>query len=99
MFEGEEAKRVFNDAQRLLNRLIDSKGLQARGIVGFWRAQSHGDDILVYTDGVTPTLSNHAATFHGLRQQVTLDSVLGYTKVCDSKMQGKWYWGEIHLRL
>lgn len=69
---GEEARRVFDDALRLLNRLIDSKGLQARGIVGFWRAQSHRDDILVYTDDVTPTLSNHTATFFGLRQQVTL---------------------------
>lgn len=71
---GEEAKRVYDDAQALLNRLINSKGLQARGIVGFWRAQSHGDDILVYTDDVTPTLSNHTATFHGIRQQVTLHS-------------------------
>lgn len=71
---GEHARRVFDEAQRLLNRLIDSKGLQGRGIVGFWRAQSHGDDILVYTDDATPTLSNHTATFYGLRQQVTLRS-------------------------
>ncbi|KAF5909085.1 methionine synthase, partial [Clarias magur] len=79
---GEEARRVFDDAQSLLNRLIDSKGLQASGIVGFWRAQSHGDDILVYTDDVTPTLSNHTATFHGLRQQAEKDSASSEPYLC-----------------
>ncbi|GAA6076193.1 methionine synthase, partial [Tachysurus ichikawai] len=79
---GEEARRVFDDALRLLNRLIDSKGLQARGIVGFWRAQSHRDDILVYTDDVTPTLSNHTATFFGLRQQAEKDSASSEPYLC-----------------
>lgn len=86
---GEEAKRVYDDAQALLNRLINSKGLQARGIVGFWRAQSHGDDILVYANDVTPTLSNRTATFHGLRQQVTLHS-----GACEMKKKN---WEKIHL--
>ncbi|XP_026988596.2 methionine synthase [Tachysurus fulvidraco] len=79
---GEEARRVFDDALRLLNRLIDSKGLQARGIVGFWRAHSHRDDILVYTDDVTPTLSNHTATFFGLRQQAEKDSASSEPYLC-----------------
>ncbi|MCJ8738770.1 hypothetical protein PDJAM_G00039620 [Pangasius djambal] len=79
---GEEARRVFDDALRLLNRLIDSKGLQASGIVGFWRAQSHGDDILVYTDDVTPTLSNHTATLYGLRQQAEKDSASSEPYLC-----------------
>ncbi|XP_053541078.1 methionine synthase isoform X2 [Ictalurus punctatus] len=79
---GEHARRVFDEAQRLLNRLIDSKGLQGRGIVGFWRAQSHGDDILVYTDDATPTLSNHTATFYGLRQQAEKDSACSDPYFC-----------------
>ncbi|TSL04190.1 Methionine synthase [Bagarius yarrelli] len=79
---GEEARRVFDDALRLLNRLIDSKGLQARGISGFWRAQSHGDDILVYAEDVTPTSSNHSATFHGLRQQAEKDSASSEPYLC-----------------
>uniref|UniRef100_A0A8C7HSS8 Methionine synthase n=1 Tax=Oncorhynchus kisutch TaxID=8019 RepID=A0A8C7HSS8_ONCKI len=71
---GEEARRVFDDAQRLLNRLIDNKGLWGRGLVGFWPAQSVGDDIQVYEHDVTPRSSTPLATFYGLRQQVKKDS-------------------------
>ncbi|XP_056155582.1 methionine synthase isoform X2 [Lampris incognitus] len=68
---GTEARRVFDDAHRLLNRLIDSQGLQGRGLVGFWPAQSVGDDIHVYADGFTPQSNTQPiAKFHGLRQQV-----------------------------
>lgn len=67
---GDEARRVYDNAVSLLNRLIDTKGLWATGIVGFWRAQSQGDDILVYDSDVKPSASNHIASFYGLRQQV-----------------------------
>ncbi|KAI4903608.1 hypothetical protein NFI96_030500 [Prochilodus magdalenae] len=79
---GEEAKRVYDDAQMLLNKLIDSKGLQARGLVGFWPAQSHGDDILVFADDTTPTSSNPIATFYGLRQQGEKDSASSDPYLC-----------------
>lgn len=65
---GEEARRVYDDALKLLNRLIDSGGLQGRGLVGFWPAQSSGDDIHLYSDDVTHSV----ATFYGLRQQVSV---------------------------
>lgn len=71
---GEEARRVFDDAQRLLNRLIDNKGLWGRGLVGFWPAQSVGDDIQVYEHDVTPRSATPLATFYGLRQQAEKDS-------------------------
>ncbi|XP_071250823.1 methionine synthase isoform X1 [Salvelinus alpinus] len=71
---GEEARRVFDDAQRLLNRLIDNKGLCGRGLVGFWPAQSVGDDIQVYDHDVTPRSATPLATFYGLRQQAEKDS-------------------------
>ncbi|KAF7648951.1 hypothetical protein LDENG_00149660 [Lucifuga dentata] len=68
---GAEAQRVFDDAQRLLNRMIDSGGLKGRGLVGFWRAQSDGDDINIYEDDVMPHRDvKPIAVFHGLRQQV-----------------------------
>ncbi|KAK6328061.1 hypothetical protein J4Q44_G00000390 [Coregonus suidteri] len=71
---GDEARRVFDDAQRLLNRLIDNKGLWGRGLVGFWPAQSVGDDIQVYEHDVTPRSATPLATFYGLRQQAEKDS-------------------------
>lgn len=68
---GLEARRVFDDAQKLLHKMIDNCSLKGRGLVGFWRAQSDGDDINVYKDDVTVHRDTKPiATFHGLRQQV-----------------------------
>ncbi|CAJ1080476.1 methionine synthase isoform X1 [Xyrichtys novacula] len=68
---GQEARQVFDDAQRLLHQMIDSGSLRGRGLVGFWCAQSDGDDIHVYRDDVTVNRDTKPiATFHGLRQQV-----------------------------
>ncbi|XP_076856692.1 methionine synthase [Brachyhypopomus gauderio] len=79
---GAEARRVYDDAQRLLNSVIDSKSLQARGLVGFWPAQSQGDDILIYADDVTPAVSNPIAAFYGLRQQAEKDSASSEPYLC-----------------
>ncbi|KAK1793841.1 hypothetical protein P4O66_001567 [Electrophorus voltai] len=79
---GVEAKRVYDDAQVLLNRMIDTGGLQARGLLGFWPAQSQGDDILIYAEDVTPTSSNPIATFYGLRQQAEKDSTSPEPYLC-----------------
>lgn len=69
---GLEAKRVFDDGQRLLNKIIDNGKLKGKGLVGFWPAQSEGDDINVYAVDVTaPRQTQPIAKFHGLRQQVS----------------------------
>ncbi|MFN8610090.1 MAG: methionine synthase [Vulcanimicrobiota bacterium] len=44
---GGEAKKLFDDAQTLLNRIVAEKRLKARAVYGFFRAQAEGDDILV----------------------------------------------------
>ncbi|XP_023686661.2 methionine synthase [Paramormyrops kingsleyae] len=79
---GEEARKVFDDAQKLLNELIDSQSLQARGLVGFWPAQSVGDDIHVYAQDTVPRSMQPAAKFHGLRQQAEKDSASTDPYVC-----------------
>uniref|UniRef100_A0A8B9TMH4 Methionine synthase n=1 Tax=Anas platyrhynchos TaxID=8839 RepID=A0A8B9TMH4_ANAPL len=71
---GEEAKRVYNDAQNLLKMLINQKKLQARGVVGFWPAQSVKDDIYLYAVEEAVGSSEPIAKFHGLRQQAEKDS-------------------------
>jgi 5-methyltetrahydrofolate--homocysteine methyltransferase len=60
---GEQAARLFEDAQGLLQRLVNEKLLQARGVYGFFPAHSAGDDVEVRA-GAVP------ATFHFLRQQM-----------------------------
>ncbi|XP_009706240.1 PREDICTED: methionine synthase-like, partial [Cariama cristata] len=71
---GEEAKRVFNDAQNLLKTLINQKKLQARGVVGFWPARSVQDDIHLYAVEEAVGSSEPIAKFYGLRQQAEKDS-------------------------
>ncbi|MEX2188912.1 MAG: methionine synthase [Pirellulales bacterium] len=63
---GEAARKLFEDAQTLLDRIIRERRVTARGVYGFWPAASDGDDIIVYTDESRTT---EAARFHTLRQQ------------------------------
>ncbi|XP_036936285.1 methionine synthase [Acanthopagrus latus] len=82
---GLEAQRVFDDAQLLLNQMIDSGSLKGRGLVGFWRAQSDADDINVYKDDVMVDRDTKPlATFYGLRQQMEKDSSSSEPYLCVS---------------
>ena len=47
---GEEARKLFADAQNMLGRIVREKWLTARGVWGFWPANSDGDDIVLYRD-------------------------------------------------
>ncbi len=49
---GESARRVFEDAQAMLGRIVGERLLRARGVVGFWPANAVGDDIELYAEGV-----------------------------------------------
>ena len=71
---GAEAKRVFRDAENLLNRIINNDALTAHGIVGFYPANSKGDDIIIYSPNGEST--EPIATLHGLRQQVVIAVVI-----------------------
>lgn len=63
---GEEATKLFADAQEMLGRLIAEKQLSARAIYGFWPANSDGDSVIVYTDD---SRKKELSRFHMLRQQ------------------------------
>ena len=63
---GEEAKRLFSDAQSLLREMMERKVLKARAVIGFFPANSVGDDIELYGDDKRNEV---VATFHFLRQQ------------------------------
>uniref|UniRef100_A0A3Q3BEV6 Methionine synthase n=1 Tax=Kryptolebias marmoratus TaxID=37003 RepID=A0A3Q3BEV6_KRYMA len=82
---GVEARRVFDDAQLMLSRVTDSSSLTGRGIVGFWRAQSDGDDINIYEDDVPVGKDmKPIAVFHGLRQQAEKDGSSSEPYLCVS---------------
>ena len=67
---GEAARHLFDDAQAMLKQLIAEKWLTANAVVGFWPANSIGDDIELYTDD---TRKKRLATLHTLRQQMARD--------------------------
>jgi 5-methyltetrahydrofolate--homocysteine methyltransferase len=47
ILERPAARELFDDAQRLLDRIVAEKLLTARGVFGFWPARSAGDDVLL----------------------------------------------------
>jgi 5-methyltetrahydrofolate--homocysteine methyltransferase len=63
---GDQARQIFSEAQALLDRIIQEKLLTARGVYGFFPANTVGDDIEVYTDESRSTVLDR---FHFLRQQ------------------------------
>ena len=64
---GTEATKLFNDAKAMLNKIIEEKWLKANGVVGFYPANTIGDDdIEVYTD---ENRNGEKTILHTLRQQ------------------------------
>jgi 5-methyltetrahydrofolate--homocysteine methyltransferase len=47
ILEQPAAREVFDDAQKLLDEIIDDGLLQARGVYGLWPAHADGDDIVI----------------------------------------------------
>jgi methylmalonyl-CoA mutase cobalamin-binding subunit len=64
---GEEARKLFADAQALLQRVIAEKLLTPRAVYGFFPANRVGDDVEIYTDD---TRTQVRATLYFLRQQM-----------------------------
>ncbi|HTF82311.1 MAG TPA: vitamin B12 dependent-methionine synthase activation domain-containing protein, partial [Cytophagales bacterium] len=69
---GEEAKKLFAEAQTLLARILDEKLLQCHAVVGFWPANTatNTDDVLLFQyDGQEENRNTTIGTFVNLRQQ------------------------------
>ena len=64
---GLEARKLYDDARRLLEDIVRHRRFRARGVFGFWAANRIGEDIQLYADtGATSPL----VVFHGVRQQM-----------------------------
>ena len=68
---GAAATELYQHAQEMLGRIVESRQLKARGSYGFWPANSDGDDIILYTD---ETRTAEVTRFSMLRQQESLPS-------------------------
>jgi len=77
---GSAARELFEHAQALLERIQTEGRLRARGVYGFWPANSDGDDIVVWKDAER---TQEAARFPMLRQQVEQPSKKGQRSLAD----------------
>jgi 5-methyltetrahydrofolate--homocysteine methyltransferase len=66
---GSEAKKLFDDANKMLDEVISKKLLTAKAVIGFWEANSVNDDVVVRSRETNVSSSGVENTFHFLRQQ------------------------------
>jgi 5-methyltetrahydrofolate--homocysteine methyltransferase len=67
---GAEARKLFADARALLDRIVKEKWLTANAVVGFFPANTVGDDIALFADD---TRKIEQARLFTLRQQIARD--------------------------
>ncbi len=63
---GSEAKKLFDEANKLLDEIISNKWLSANAVIGLYPANAAGDDIELY---VNDKRKDNLAVLHTLRQQ------------------------------
>jgi 5-methyltetrahydrofolate--homocysteine methyltransferase len=63
---GEAARKLYDDAQAMLDRIVAEKWLTANAVYGFFPANADGDDVVVYAD---EDRAEVRTVLHQLRQQ------------------------------
>ena len=63
---GKEARKLYDEANQLLDKIISDRLLEAHGVIGLFPASSNGDDVIIYKDDNRQEVET---TFHFLRQQ------------------------------
>ena len=66
--QGPAARQLYEDAQAMLQRIVAERWFNPKAVIGFWPANTVGDDIRLYTG---ESRAEILTTFHGLRQQLT----------------------------
>ena len=72
---GDEAKKLYDEAQFILQKIIKEKAFQARGVWEIYPANTVGDDIEIYSD---QSRTKVRTIFHTLRQQFTKNKKPNY---------------------
>jgi len=76
---GTQASELYRDARAMLEKIVAEKWLTARGVIGFWRANAVGDDVVLLPEhrdsgktgrSESPIPHPQSPTLHFLRQQV-----------------------------
>ena len=67
---GDAARGLFEDAKKMLARIVEERWFTARAVVGFWPCNARGDDLVLYADDAR---ERELVTMHTLRQQLPRD--------------------------
>ena len=73
ILKGEEARKLYDDAQRMLDIIIEEKWLQAKAGIGIFKAHSMGETVKLMDDN-----SNHFESFEFIRNQELKDGTPNY---------------------
>ena len=65
--QGEAARALYEDAQKMLKRIVDERWFAPKAVIGLWPANAIGDDMVLYKGEAR---GQELARFHGLRQQL-----------------------------
>jgi len=65
---GSTAQNLYKDANNLLDEIINNNLLCAKGVIGFWPANSDKDDIVLFNNDKR---NSKLAIFHSIRQQAS----------------------------
>jgi 5-methyltetrahydrofolate--homocysteine methyltransferase len=75
---GEQAKKVFADAQAMLQKIIEGRWLTANAVLGIYPANAvNEDDIALYAD---ESRNQPVLTWHGMRQQTEKPVIEGVAR-------------------
>ena len=72
--KGPEARKLWDDTQRLLNQIMTEKWLTPKGVVGLFAARSLGNAIALQDEG-----NNQSVILHCLRQQKSRDDLASHS--------------------
>ncbi len=72
---GEQAKELYADANKMLDKIIADGSLQAKGVLGLFPANRVGDDVEIYADENRDSV---IGVSHHLRQQTLKDKFANY---------------------
>ena len=78
--KGEEARKLYDDARKMLDRIINEKMLTANGALGIFPANSMGEDIEIYAD---ENRKDTIGMFHFLRSQQKKEKVVPNLNLAD----------------
>lgn len=81
---GNAARSLYDDANRMLERIIRENWLTANAVIGFWPANAQGDDIVIYQhEHGEKTNQKPQAILHTLRQQIARSNDRANTALSD----------------